>query len=239
MMMLDMTEHTTQLAAANKELESFSNSISSELRVPLRAIGGYSRILLSKYGDELSSDAKRLLENIRNNTESMGVLFDEVLSYARLQVIGMETSKIDMGKLAQKIWTEIRGVNQERELEFRLTKILPAYGNEALIRQVLFNLISNAIKFTKDRKPGIIEMSSYREPKEIVYCLKDNGVGFDMAYYDNIFGLFKRLHSPEQYQGAGAGLAVIQRIIKRHGGRGWAKGEVGKGATFYFTLPEK
>jgi light-regulated signal transduction histidine kinase (bacteriophytochrome) len=144
-----------------------------------------------------------------------------------------------MDKLANEVWDDVRTANQEREFEVKITKILPGFGDRALIRQVLFNLFSNAVKFTKNRKLGIVEMSSYKESDKVVYCLKDNGAGFDMAYYNKLFGVFQRLHSHEEYEGTGVGLAIVQRIIHRHGGRVWAEGKENKGATFYFTLPQK
>jgi light-regulated signal transduction histidine kinase (bacteriophytochrome) len=137
------------------------------------------------------------------------------------------------------VWAEIRAANTERELEFKIGNIVHGKGDSTLIRQVLVNLISNAVKYTKAREPGIIEMGCYRENGDVVYFIKDNGVGFDMAYYDKLFGVFQRLHSQDEYEGTGVGLAIVHRIIIRHGGRVWAEGEVDKGATFRFTLPEK
>jgi len=232
-----LKEQAQQLEAANKELESFSYSVSHDLRAPLRAIDGYSRMLLKKHSEALSEDATRMLGVIRSNTERMGVLIDDLLSFSRVLKSDMAVSEIDMGKLVNEACDGIRAVYQERELEFRMTEMLPVFGDRNLIRQVLFNLFSNAIKFTKNRTPGIIELSCYIEDQNITYCLKDNGVGFDMAYYEKLFGVFQRLHGPEEYEGTGAGLAIVQRIIKRHGGNVWAEGEVDKGATFYFSLP--
>jgi light-regulated signal transduction histidine kinase (bacteriophytochrome) len=226
-----------ELGAANKELESFSYSVSHDLRTPLRAIDGYSRMLLKKYGDKIDEDASRMLSVIRSNTERMGVLIDDLLSFSKAQKDNIKVSEIDMDKLITETCNGIRAENHERELELKITKMLPANGDFSLIKQVLVNLISNAVKFTKNRKPGIIEISSYREAGKIVYCLKDNGVGFDMAYYDKLFGVFQRLHSNEDYEGTGVGLAIVRRIINRHGGQVWAEGEMDKGATFCFTLP--
>ena len=148
----------------------------------------------------------------------------------------MSISVIDMDKLARDEWNEIKAANKERKLNFKIAKIKPGYGDLSLIRQVLFNLFSNAVKFTKNQKRSIIEMSSYIESDKTVYCIKDNGAGFDMDHYDKLFGVFQRLHSSEEYEGTGIGLAIVQRIISRHGGRVWAEGEVGKGATFCYTL---
>lgn len=236
---MELKEQTRQLEDANKDLESFSYSISHDLMAPLRAIDGFSRKFVRKYGDKLDEDAARLINVIFSNTERMGALIDDLLSFSKMISNSMNISEIDMDKLANEVWDDVRTANQEREFEVKITKILPGFGDRALIRQVLFNLFSNAVKFTKNRKLGIVEMSSYKESDKVVYCLKDNGAGFDMAYYNKLFGVFQRLHSHEEYEGTGVGLAIVQRIIHRHGGRVWAEGKENKGATFYFTLPQK
>ena len=243
---LDVTDHeqaemalkkkTQQLEDANKELESFSYSVSHDLKAPLRAIDGYSRIFVKKYGSTLDEDATRLINVIRGNTEKMGLLIDDLLSFSKVLRNEMSASAIDMETLAGEVWKEIQAINQGREFEVRIAKLLPGFGDRPLIRQVLVNLFSNAAKFTKDRKPAIIELNSYCESDKIVYCLKDNGIGFDMAYHDKLFGVFQRLHGQE-YEGTGVGLAIVQRIINRHGGRVWAEGDVDREAKFYFSLP--
>ncbi len=235
----ELQEKTVQLEEANKELESFSYSVSHDLRAPLRAIDGFSRIILRQQEDKFDENTQRQFNMIRDNTRMMGVLIDSLLSFSRIQKASMDLSTIDMGKLASEVWGDIRQEHPERELEVEITEMLPGYGDRNLIRQVLFNLLSNAVKFTKDRKPGIIEISCYRDDHQVVYCLKDNGAGFSMAYYDKLFGVFQRLHGPEEFEGTGVGLAIVQRIISRHGGRVWAEGKVNEGATFYFTLPQK
>ena len=234
-----LDQRTAQLESINKELESFSYSVSHDLRAPLRAIDGFSRRLIDKYGDKLDEGGKRLINVICSNTERMGILIDDLLAFSRVIGNSMKIVEIDVHKLADEICDEIRAANQERELDVRITKVHPGFGDRALVRQVLFNLFSNAVKFTRDRNPATIEMSSYKESDQVVYCLKDNGVGFDMKYYDKLFGVFQRLHSHEEYEGTGVGLAIVQRIINRHGGRTWAEGKENKGATFYFTLPQK
>lgn len=234
---MELEEQTRQLENANKELESFSYSISHDLKAPLRAIDGYSRMLVKKHGDKVGEDAARMLNVIRDNTERMGVLIDDLLSFSRMLKSSMTVSEINMDKLAHEIWDDIQAMHPERELEVRIRKLLPGLGDKALIRQVLSNLFSNAVKFTKERKPGIVEISCYAEPDQMVYCFKDNGVGFDMAYYHKLFGVFQRLHSLEEYEGTGVGLAIVHRIVHRHGGRVWAEGEVDKGAAFFFSLP--
>ncbi|MGV8056796.1 MAG: ATP-binding protein [Smithellaceae bacterium] len=231
-----LKEKTRQLEDVNKELESFSYSVSHDLRAPLRAIEGYSRMFVKKYGSALDEDAARLINVIRGNTEKMGLLIDDLLSFSRVLKNDMSISAIDMETLAGEVWKDIQAINQEREFEVRIAKLLPGLGDRPLIRQVLVNLFSNAVKFTMKRKPAVIELTSYAESDKIVYCLKDNGVGFDMTYHDKLFGVFQRLHSGE-YEGTGVGLAIVQRVINRHGCRIWAESEPDKGATFYFTLP--
>jgi len=233
-----LEERTKQLLEANKELESFSYSVSHDLRAPLRAIEGFSRMLVKKYGDNLNEDAAHMISVIRSSTEKMGVLIDDLLSFSRILGNKISVSEIDMEMLAREVWEDIRAANPERELEVKITNILPGLGDRSLTRQVLVNLFSNAVKFTRGKEPGIIEMSCYAENGKVVYCLKDNGAGFNMAFADKLFGVFQRLHSDEEYEGTGVGLAIVQRIVQRHGGCVWAEGEIDKGAAFYFTLPQ-
>jgi len=205
----------------------------------LRAIDGYSRMLLKKDVDKLSEDTIRQLDVIRSHAEKMNSLIDDLLSFSKSLQRTIKISTINMDKLVHEAWSEIQASNAEREIELKTTNILPGKGDSALIRQVLVNLLSNAVKFTKTREPGIIEVSSYNENGNVAYCIKDNGIGFNMAYYDKLFSVFQRLHSHEEYEGTGTGLAIVRRIIIRHGGRVWAEGKVGEGATFYFTLPDQ
>lgn len=234
-----LQERTQQLQDANRELEGFSYSVSHDLKAPLRAVDGYSRMVLKKFGGELSEEAARMLGVIRDSTGRMNVLIDDLLSFSRVLRSDMAVAEIDMEQCAREVWDEIRAVYPERELEIRIAGLLPGFGDRSLIRQVLFNLLSNAVKFTKCRKPAVVEMSSRLENGSIVYCIRDNGVGFDMAYYHKLFGVFQRLHSQAEYEGTGVGLAIVQRIVQRHGGRVWAEGEVDKGAAFYFSLPSR
>jgi light-regulated signal transduction histidine kinase (bacteriophytochrome) len=231
-----LQERKAQLEEINSELESFSYSISHDLRAPLRAIDGFSRIILRQQGDQFDEKTKRQFNMIRDNIKLMGVLIEDILSFSRVQKTSMSISVINMDKLAREIWNEIRTANKERKLNFKSKNIQPGYGDLTLIRQVLFNLFSNAVKFTKNQKQGVIEMSSYNESGKTIYCIKDNGAGFDMAHYDKLFGVFQRLHSSEEYEGTGIGLAIVHRIVSRHGGRVWAESELEKGATFCFTL---
>jgi len=233
----ELKRQTRSLEDANKELESFSYSVSHDLKAPLRAIDGYSRMLARKCESKLDEDAVRMISVIRGNTEKMGILIDDLLSFSRVARNGLTLLEIDMDTLVSDVWSDIQVTHRERELELKPAKLIPGFGDRALVRQVLFNLISNAVKFTKARQPGIIELSSYAENGNAVYCVKDNGVGFDMAFYDKLFGIFQRLHSDEEYEGTGVGLAIVNRIINRHGGRVWAEAKVDEGATFCFSLP--
>jgi len=234
-----LQERSAQLEEANKELESFSYSVSHDLRAPLRAIDGFARIILRQQGDKFDEKTTGQFNLIRDNARIMQTLIDNLLSFSRVQKASMKIAAIDMEKLTGEVWNEVRKANRERELEFKLNKIISGYGDATLIRQVLFNLIDNAVKFTKNRKPGIIEVNSYEEDNKVIYWMKDNGAGFDMAYYNKLFAVFQRLHAADEYDGTGVGLAIVQRIVNRHGGRVWAEGEVDKGATFYFTLPRQ
>jgi PAS domain S-box-containing protein len=231
-----LQERGARLEEINSELESFSYSISHDLRAPLRAIDGFSRIILRREGDQFDEKTKHQFNMIRDNIKLMGVLIENLLSFSRVQKTSMSMSVIDMDKLAGEVWKEIKAANEEQKIELKIKKIKPGYGDHTLIKQVLFNLLANAVKFTKNKKQGVIEMSSYADDGKTVYCIKDNGAGFDMAHYDKLFGVFQRLHSSEEYEGTGIGLAIVQRIVSRHGGRVWAESEVEKGATFCFTL---
>jgi two-component system, cell cycle sensor histidine kinase and response regulator CckA len=233
-----LEERTRQLEDTVQELERFSYSVSHDLKAPLRAIDGFSRTLLKTYGDRLDEDATRRLNIIRENAQNMGRLIEDLLSFSRFGRTRIDLSVFDMEALAGSVWEDIRAANRNRTIEVAIENLLPGFGDPALIRQVLYNLLSNAVKFTKERSQAVIELSSCREKSEIVYSVKDNGIGFDMQYREKVFGVFERLHSDE-YEGTGVGLAIVQRIIHRHGGRVWAEGKENEGATFYFTLPDK
>ncbi len=233
----ELKRYIIQLESANKELEAFSYSVSHDLRAPLRAIDGFSRIILEDYLDKLDDEGKRVLSVIRNNTQKMGQLIDDLLLFSRLGRQELRASGIDMGKLARAVSEELKLAVPERKLKFNINTLIPAQGDQAMIRQVFVNLLSNAVKFTRPKERAVIEVDGRSEGNENVYTVKDNGVGFDMQYVDKLFGVFQRLHSSEEFEGTGVGLAIVQRIIHRHGGRVWAEGKVGEGATFYFTLP--
>jgi PAS domain S-box-containing protein len=230
---------TKLLEVTNKELESFSYSVSHDLRAPLRAIDGYTRMILRDQKDKFNDDAKRKFDLIRSNTQMMGKLIDDLLSFSRLGRLELNMSKLDMESLVNDIWMELQIINPGRRIDFKIKNIPPVRGDRTLIKQVYSNLLSNAVKYTKFKDKAYIETGGYLEGNENIYYIKDNGIGFDMKYYDKLFGVFQRLHSTDDYEGTGVGLAIVQRIIHRHGGRVWAKGKVEEGATFYFSLLQK
>jgi PAS domain S-box-containing protein len=234
-----VVQRTAQLEAVNKELEAFSYSVSHDLRAPLRAIDGFSRVILEDYIDELNDEGKRVLNIIRNNTQKMGQLIDDLLLFSRLGRQEISPSDISMTELAKGVFEEIKSPADERNLQFNMKTLPLAQGDRSMMKQVFANLLSNAIKFTRSRKMATIEIGGINDGAENIYYVKDNGVGFDMQYVNKLFGVFQRLHSAEEFEGTGVGLAIVQRIIHRHGGRVWAEGKVDEGATFYFTLPRR
>jgi light-regulated signal transduction histidine kinase (bacteriophytochrome) len=233
----DLRERTVKLEEVNKELESFSYSVAHDLRAPLRAIDGYARMILKKQGDKFDKDTLDKFDAIRSNTHMMGQLIDDLLTFSRLGRKQISLSPLDMDILMKDAWKEMQASDPERDMKLKENSMPPGYGDRALIKQVLINLLSNAVKFTKYKEVPNIEVGGYAEGNEHVYYVRDNGVGFDMAYYDKLFGVFQRLHSTDQFEGTGVGLATVQRIIHRHGGRVWAEGKVDEGAIFYFSLP--
>ncbi len=235
----ELQDHAGRLEAANKELESFSYSVSHDLRSPLRAIAGFSRMILDEKGATFDPETRRKFGIIQENAEKMGQLIDNLLRLSRLGRTELHQSKLDMGGLVREIMQEIRMTDPEREFVTEIGSLPAAQGDPAMIRQLLANLLSNAVKFTRGKQGARIEVGSFERSGEQGYYVKDNGVGFDMKYYNKLFGVFQRLVSESQFEGTGVGLAIVQRIVQRHGGRVWAEGQVHEGATFYFTLTPK
>jgi len=232
-----VSERTMQLEAANKELESFSYSVSHDLRTPLRAIDGFSHILLDDYADKLDDEGKRLLKVVRDNTSRMGQLIDDILKFSRTGRVELTSSGIDMEHMAHAVIEELQTAVTGSKLQVEIEPIPPARGDNAMMRQVFANLLSNAIKFSSTREKPRIQVGATVNDDETVYYVRDNGVGFDMQYADKLFGVFQRLHSVNEFEGTGIGLAIVKRIVTRHGGRVWADGKVNEGATIYFALP--
>ena len=230
-----VADRTLELKNINKELESFSYSISHDLRAPLRSIHGYTNILSTEYASKLDDEAKRLMNIILSNTQRMGQLIDDLLSFSRMGRKELVKENISMKALVAEIWEELKP-EQNRKIELILGNLKDSMGDKGTIRQVWTNLISNAIKFTNMREKAIIEISSEEKGDTITYCIKDNGTGFDMQYYNKLFGVFQRLHSQKEFEGTGVGLAIVQRIVTKHGGSVWANSKLGEGSAFYFSL---
>jgi len=226
-----------QLKSSNEELESFSYSVSHDLRAPLRAINGFSHALLEEYGTVLPVEGRRLLSVVRENTHRMGRLIDDLLAFSRLGGKELDRAPLDLDSLAHTVVNELRQADAERQVRVTIAPLPPAAGDVSLLRQVLTNLIDNAFKFTRNRPDACVDIGSQSDGGETVYYVKDNGAGFDMRYASKLFGVFQRLHRSDEFEGSGVGLALVQRIVHRHGGRVWGEGRVNEGATFYFTLP--
>lgn len=229
-------ERTGQLEAANHELEAFSYSVSHDLRAPLRAIDGYSQALLEDYGPQLTGDGQRFLQTIRAGAQQMGALIDDLLTFSRLSRESLKKHTIGTAHLVKSALEGLDSLRKDREVDIQMGDLPPCHGDPALLKQVWVNLLSNALKYTRKRDHAVIEIGSLEENGYTVYFIRDNGTGFDMRYADKLFGVFQRLHRAEEFEGTGVGLAIVQRIIHRHGGRIWAEATVDQGATFFFTL---
>jgi signal transduction histidine kinase len=230
-------QRTKQLESANKELESFSYSVAHDLRTPLRAIHGYARILKVDYGPGLDTEANRVIDNVMTYSMKMGQLIDGLLTFSRLGRKELIKVNIPMQDIVTNLCNEIIE-STDHPIKFIINELLPANGDSLTIKQVWSNLISNAVKYSIQKELSIIEIGSSANGNVIDYYIKDNGAGFDMTYAIKLFGVFERLHSDEEFEGAGVGLAIVHRIISKHGGRVWAEGKVNEGANFYFSLPK-
>jgi signal transduction histidine kinase len=230
-------ERTRQLEASNKELEEFSYSMSHDMRTPLRALDGFSKMLMEEHGDNLNDEGRRLLKVLRDNAQHMGRLVDDILRFLSMGRRKMELGPVDIAGLTQEIFAKLQSDFQSRRLRLEIGAVPPAWGDSGMIREVLQNLLSNAVKFSPVDGEVLIEVGGESEGLDNCYYVKDYGAGFDMRYANKLFRVFERVHPTGQYQGSGIGLAIVKRIIERHGGRVWAEGHVGEGATFHFSLP--
>jgi PAS domain S-box-containing protein len=234
-----VNERTAQLEEANNELQAFAYSVSHDLRAPLRAIDGFSKFVLEDYGPMLDTEGQRLLGLIRTNTQKMDNLITDILSLSRVTRGEQKKSKIDMTKMARSMVSEAALPEDQKNLKFIIDELPEIYADPAYLKQVWINLISNAIKFSSLKDKPEIKIGGKVEEGYNVYFVKDNGVGFNQDYSHKLFSVFQRLHKTNEFEGNGVGLAIVQRIIHRHGGKVWAIGNEGKGATFYFSLPRK
>ena len=231
-------ERTAELEFANRELEAFAYSVSHDLKAPIRAIQGFSRMLLGEHVGSLDEEGLRLFNVIVSNTQIMSRLIDDLLALSRVGRQQIRKSAIDLAAMAKEIFGRLREQEPERNLQLTVQDLPQGWGDPPLINQVMMNLLDNAIKYTRTKKIATIEVGGHPADLETIYYLKDNGVGFDERYAHKLFGVFQRLHGNQEYEGTGVGLAIVQRIITRHGGRVWAEGKAGEGATFYFSLPK-
>ncbi len=233
-----ISERTSQLQSVNQELESFSYSVSHDLRAPLRHINGFAEILTKNYSNDLPEDAKKHLNTITGSAKKMGILIDDLLSFSRTGRTELKKSRFNMGHVVEDALSHVNPLIKDRNIDWDISQLPEIIGDYNLMRQVWINLMDNAVKYTRNRKKAHIKIRSKDDKENLVFYIQDNGVGFDMKYADKLFGVFQRLHASAQFDGTGIGLANIQRIILRHGGRAWAEAEPDRGATFYFSIPK-
>jgi signal transduction histidine kinase len=233
----ELRVHVDALESLYEELDSFSYSISHDLRAPLRAIEGFSAMLIEDHRESLDDEGRRLLGVVSAQTQKMGELIDGLLQFSRTSREDLALGPVDMRALCGEVIAECESRTGDRDVTFNVEELPPAVGDYRMLKQVFENLIGNAVKFTGTRKKAVIDVGFQQEEGNGTYFVRDNGVGFDMEYADNIFGVFQRYHSEKEFEGTGIGLSLVQRIVTKHGGRVWAEAEEGRGATFYFTLP--
>ena len=230
--------YTLQLTAANKELEAFSYSVSHDLRAPLRHIGGFTDLLLKNAALQENPTAKRYLGMVIDSVKQMGALIDDLLSFSRMGRSELLRSRLDLNEIVQSVVEELKPQAEGRLVDWKIGRLPEVHGDPAMIRILFMNLLSNALKYSRMRSPAVIEVGTEKSPDgKTVIFVKDNGAGFDMKYSDKLFGVFQRLHSADEFEGTGIGLATVRRIIQRHGGDVWAQAVVDQGATFYIVFP--
>jgi hypothetical protein len=229
-------EHAIELQKANQELESFTHSISHDLRAPLRAIGGFSNILLKDFGPQMTDEAQRLIKVVVSSAAQMTQMIDGLLKFCRLGKQALSREPVALTALARQAVENVRRDQKDNRVKVQIGELPGCVGDPALLAQVFMNLVSNAFKFSSRAKNPLVEIGWKQKNGENVYFLRDNGIGFEMQYSERLFGVFQRLHTEEEFEGNGLGLSIVKRIIERHGGRVWAEAEPDKGATFFFTV---
>ena len=230
-------QRTSELEAANKELEAFAYSVSHDLRAPLRHIDAFTHRLLKDYGPQLPPGANDLVQRVCHSAQRLGLLIDDLLNLSRFSRQPLAKRTVNLASLVDQALNELEGEREGRQVEIRRGHLPECLGDASLLRQVFINLLANALKFTRKREQAIVEIDCQEQSGELLCTVRDNGAGFDMQYAGKLFGVFQRLHPSEEFEGTGVGLSIVDRIINRHGGRIWAQAEVDKGATFHFTLP--
>lgn len=233
-----LEERTEELVAVNRELEAFSYSVAHDLRTPLRSIDGFAQLLEKNHSIGLDADGRALLSTVQENAKKMGQLIADLLELSRIGRHKIKLQEVNMIGLAGSVIEELKALEPGARVEYAVKTLPSAWAEAVLIRQVFFNLLSNAIKFTRSVENPAIEVGGESRENENIYYVRDNGIGFDAKYSDKIFGIFQRLHNTAEFEGTGVGLAIVERIVQRHGGRVWAEGKVNEGATFYFTIPK-
>jgi signal transduction histidine kinase len=234
----ELAKRTAELEASNKELEAFAYSVSHDLRAPIRHVAGFTELLQKDTAPVLSQKSRRYMTMILESAKRMGNLIDDLLAFSRISRAETRKTRVSLEQLVQEALSEVRQDTHGRDIVWKLGGLPASFGDHAMLRLVLVNLISNAVKFTRTRSQAEIEIGcADHTHDQLVVFIRDNGVGFDMEYVNKLFGVFRRLHTAEEFEGTGIGLAMVQRIVHRHGGRVWAEGQVDKGATFYFSLP--
>jgi signal transduction histidine kinase len=232
-------DRTAQLKIVNLELEAFSHSVSHDLRAPLRHINGFAEILKEEYYDQLPEKAKNYLDTISDSAKKMNILIDDLIKLSRTNRIELKKSMLKMNQVLDHALSEVQPLLENRKVDINISTLPEVIGDYNLLRLVWVNLLDNAIKYTRPRKKAVIKIDYNEEKEEFIFCIHDNGVGFDMNYAQKLFGAFQRLHSTDEFEGTGIGLSNVRRIISRHSGRTWAEAELDKGASFYFSLPKK
>jgi signal transduction histidine kinase len=234
----ELVSRTAKIQTTNKELESFAYSVSHDLRAPLRHIDGYVNLLGEK-SKTLGPEGERYTKKISESAKQMGLLIDNLLAFSGMGRSAMQHEWIDSYALVEQVREELAPDTQGRTIDWKIGKLPRVYADKALLKQVWMNLLGNAIKYSRNKEKAVIEVGSTEGPADFEFSVRDNGAGFDMKYVGKLFGIFQRLHLKEEFEGTGIGLANVQRIIARHGGKTWAEGEINVGATFYFTLPKE